>query len=73
VKHRRLDTNQVNSYDKPEMIIENPSELRLKRDERNDLAFRPLETALEKSTIDAVYMQTGPLSQLSEAVRSLPC
>ena len=38
-----------------------------KRDHKHDLAFRPLETALEKGVIDAMYMQTGPLSQLSEA------
>ena len=57
-------------YDKPEMMgppMENPSELWLKRDHKNDLAFRPLESALEKGVIDAMYMQTGPLSQLSEA------
>jgi ABC-type nitrate/sulfonate/bicarbonate transport system substrate-binding protein len=57
-------------YDNPEMMgppMENPSELWLKRDHKNDLAFRPLESALEKGTIDAMYMQTGPLSQLSEA------
>ncbi len=55
-------------YDKPEMLdpMENPSELWLKRDHKRDLAFRPLETALEKGLIDAMYMQTGPLSQLSE-------
>ncbi len=57
-------------YDKPEMmgpLMENPSELWLRRDHKHDLAFRPLETALEKGTIDAMYMQTGPLQQLSEA------
>jgi ABC-type nitrate/sulfonate/bicarbonate transport system substrate-binding protein len=56
-------------YDKPEMLdpMENPSELWLKRDHKRDLAFRPLESALEKGAIDAMYMQTGPLSQLSEA------
>jgi ABC-type nitrate/sulfonate/bicarbonate transport system substrate-binding protein len=55
-------------YDKPEMLdpMENPSELWLKRDHKRDLAFRPLETALEKGLIDGMYMQTGPLSQLSE-------
>jgi ABC-type nitrate/sulfonate/bicarbonate transport system substrate-binding protein len=56
-------------YDKPEMMgpeMENPSELWLRRDHKHDLAFRPLETALEKGTIDAMYMQSGPLSQLSE-------
>ena len=38
-------------YDKPEMMgpeMENPSELWLRRDHKHDLAFRPLETALEK-------------------------
>jgi ABC-type nitrate/sulfonate/bicarbonate transport system substrate-binding protein len=39
----------------------------LKRDHKRDLAFRPLESALEKGDIDAMYSQTGPLSQLSEA------
>jgi len=56
-------------YDKPEMmgpLMENPSELWLRRDHKHDLAFRPLEAALEKGVIDAMYMQTGPLSQLSE-------
>lgn len=56
-------------YDKPEMmgpLMENPSELWLRRDHKHDLAFRPLETALEKGVIDAMYMQSGPLSQLSE-------
>jgi ABC-type nitrate/sulfonate/bicarbonate transport system substrate-binding protein len=57
-------------YDNPEMmgpLMENPSELWLRRDHKHDLAFRPLETALEKGVIDAMYMQTGPLQQLSEA------
>ncbi len=57
-------------YDKPEMmgpLMENPSELWLRRDHKHDLAFRPLEAALEKGSIDAMYMQTGPLQQLSEA------
>jgi ABC-type nitrate/sulfonate/bicarbonate transport system substrate-binding protein len=56
-------------YDKPEMMgpeMENPSELWLRRDHKHDLAFRPLEAALEKGVIDAMYMQSGPLSQLSE-------
>ena len=57
-------------YDNPEMMgpeMENPSELWLKRDHKHDLAFRPLETALAEGEIDAMYMQTGPLQQLSEA------
>ena len=57
-------------YDDPAMIgppMENPSELWLKRDHKNDLAFRPLETALEQGVIDAFYTQSGPLQQLTEA------
>jgi ABC-type nitrate/sulfonate/bicarbonate transport system substrate-binding protein len=57
-------------YDNPEMMgpeMENPSELWLRRDHKHDLAFRPLETALEKGLIDAMYIQSGPLQQLSEA------
>jgi len=56
-------------YDVPEMMgpeMENPSELWLKRDHKNDLAFRPLETALEKGAIDAMYSQSRVLSVLSE-------
>ena len=55
-------------YDKPEMmgpLMENPSELWLRRDHKHDLAFRPLETALEKGVIDAMYTQSKPLQQLS--------
>jgi ABC-type nitrate/sulfonate/bicarbonate transport system substrate-binding protein len=57
-------------YNDPKMVkdpIDNASELWLKRDHKRDLAFRPLETALEKGIIDAMYIQTGPLQQLSEA------
>ena len=57
-------------YNNPEMVgppMENPSELWLKRDHKHDLAFRPLETALEKGLINALYTQTGPLQQLTEA------
>jgi ABC-type nitrate/sulfonate/bicarbonate transport system substrate-binding protein len=56
-------------YDKPEMmgpLMENPSELWLRRDHKHDLAFRPLETALEKGLIDAMYSQSRVLSVLSE-------
>jgi ABC-type nitrate/sulfonate/bicarbonate transport system substrate-binding protein len=56
-------------YDVPEMMgpeMENPSELWLRRDHKNDLAFRPLETALEKGVIDAMYSQSKVLSILSE-------
>jgi len=56
-------------YDVPEMMgpeMENPSELWLRRDHKHDLAFRPLETALEKGLIDAMYSQSRVLSVLSE-------
>ncbi len=56
-------------YNDPKMLtpIENPSEWQLKRDHKHDLAFRPLETALEKGVIDAMYSQSKVLSVLSEA------
>ncbi|MCJ7641730.1 MAG: ABC transporter substrate-binding protein [Desulfobacterales bacterium] len=56
-------------YNFPEMLtpIENPSEWQLKRDHKHDLAFRPLETALEKGAIDAMYSQSKVLSVLTEA------
>jgi ABC-type nitrate/sulfonate/bicarbonate transport system substrate-binding protein len=57
-------------YNDPAMmgpITELSIDLWLKRDHKHDLAFRPLETALEKGIIDAMYMQTKPLQQVSEA------
>ena len=56
-------------YDKPEMLdpMENPSELWLKRDHKHDLAFRPLETALEQGVVDAIYTQSKPFQHLQEA------
>ena len=56
-------------YDKPEMLdpMENPSELWLKRDHKRDLAFRPLETALEKGVVDAIYTQSVVFQRLQEA------
>ncbi len=56
-------------YNSPEMVstvIDNASELWLKRDHKHDLAFRPLESALEKGVIDAMYSQSKVLSVLSE-------
>ena len=52
-------------YDKPEMLapMENPSELWLKRDHKHDLAFRPLETALENGVVDAIYTQSVVFQQ----------
>jgi len=60
-------------YDKPEMLtpIENPSEWQLKRDHKHDLAFRPLENALLDGTVDAIYSQSGPLGNLSEATGNI--
>jgi ABC-type nitrate/sulfonate/bicarbonate transport system substrate-binding protein len=57
-------------YDKPEMmgpLMENPSELWLRRDHKNDLAFRPLETALLSGVIDALYTQGKVTQHLMEA------
>ena len=57
-------------YNDPAMMVatmELSIDLWLKRDHKRDLAFRPLETALEKGIIDAMYMQTKPLQQVSEA------
>ena len=55
-------------YDKPEMLdpMNNPSELWLKRDHKHDLAFRPLENALENGIVDAIYTQSGPFQHLQE-------
>jgi ABC-type nitrate/sulfonate/bicarbonate transport system substrate-binding protein len=57
-------------YDKPEMmgpLMENPSELWLRRDHKHDLAFRPLETALLNGVVDAIYTQSKPFQHLQEA------
>ena len=55
-------------YDKPEMLtpMENPSELWLKRDHKNDLAFRPLENALLNGEVDAIYTQSKVFQHLQE-------
>ena len=56
-------------YDNPAMLdpMENPSELWLKRDHKHDLAFRPLETALETGVVDAIYTQSHVFQRLQEA------
>jgi ABC-type nitrate/sulfonate/bicarbonate transport system substrate-binding protein len=56
-------------YNDPKMLdpMENPSELWLKRDHKHDLAFRPLETALEKVVVDAISTQSKPFQHLQEA------
>ena len=56
-------------YNDPKMVgpeMELSIDLWLKRDHKHDLAFRPLESALENGVIDAMYTQTKPLQQLSE-------
>ena len=55
-------------YDKPEMLapMENPSELWLKRDIKNDLGFRPLEMPLLEGKIDAIYTQSKVFQHLQE-------
>lgn len=57
-------------YNDPAMMgppMELSIDLWLKRDHKHDLAFRPLEAALEKGVIDAMYLQSKPLQQVSEA------
>ena len=58
-------------YEKPEMLtpIENPSELWLKRDIKNDLGFRPLEMPLLEGKIDAIYTQSKVFQHLQEQTR----
>ena len=38
----------------------------MRRDHKHDLAFRPLETALEKGTVDAIYTQSKVFQHLQE-------
>ena len=47
--------------------IDNASELWLKRDQKRDLAFRPLETALLSGVVDAIYNQSLQWRHLQEA------
>jgi ABC-type nitrate/sulfonate/bicarbonate transport system substrate-binding protein len=56
-------------YDDPKMLdpMNNPSELWLKRDHKHDLAFRPLEPALEQGLVDTIYTQSKPFQHLQEA------
>ena len=46
------------------------SELWLKRDHKHDLAFRPLETALEKGVVDAIYTSKQSPSSISRRRRA---
>jgi ABC-type nitrate/sulfonate/bicarbonate transport system substrate-binding protein len=56
-------------YDDAKMLepMYNPTEWQLNRDHKHDLAFRPLETSLLEGKVDAIYTQSGPLGNLSEA------
>jgi ABC-type nitrate/sulfonate/bicarbonate transport system substrate-binding protein len=56
-------------YGDPKMLepLENPTELWLKRDHKRDLAVRPLEAALEKGAVDAIYTQSRYFQNLQEA------
>jgi hypothetical protein len=56
-------------YDDPEMLVPlyNPTEWQLNRDHKNDLAFRPLETALLEGKVDAIYSQSKVFQHLQEA------
>jgi ABC-type nitrate/sulfonate/bicarbonate transport system substrate-binding protein len=56
-------------YDDPKMMepMENPSDLWLQRDHKHDLAFRPLESSLEKGVVDAIYTQSVVFQKLQEA------
>ena len=58
-----------NWYNDPKMLdpMINPSDLWLQRDHKHDLAFRPLETALETGIVDAIYTQSKPFQHIQEA------
>jgi ABC-type nitrate/sulfonate/bicarbonate transport system substrate-binding protein len=60
-------------YDDPKMLdpMENPSETWLKRDHKHDLAFRPLETALLKGVVDAIFTQSKVTQHLMGATGKL--
>jgi len=56
-------------YDDPKMLepLYNPTEWQLNRDHKNDLAFRPLETALLEGKCDAIYTQSKVFQHIQEA------
>jgi len=60
-------------YDKPEMLVPlvNPTHWQLNRDHKNDLAFRPLETALLEGKVDAIYTQSKVFQHIQEATGDL--
>jgi ABC-type nitrate/sulfonate/bicarbonate transport system substrate-binding protein len=56
-------------YGDPKMLVpmENPTEVWLKRDHKHDLSVRPLESALEKGVVDAIYNQSRYFQHLQQA------
>src|SRR5210317_106921 len=56
-------------YDDPAMLkpMHNPTFWQLNRDHKNDLAFRPLETALLEGKVDAIYTQSKVFQHIQEA------
>jgi len=60
-------------YNDPKMLepLYNPSDLWIQRDHKHDLAFRPLETALLKGVVDALYTQGKVTQHLMEATGKL--
>jgi ABC-type nitrate/sulfonate/bicarbonate transport system substrate-binding protein len=57
-------------YNHPEMLqvtMEQAIDLWNARDHKHDLAFRPMETALETGIVDAMYLQSKITQQCSEA------
>jgi len=55
-------------YNDPKMLapLINPTDLWATRDHKHDLAFRPLETALLKGTVDAIYTQSKVFQHIQE-------
>ena len=56
-------------YDDDKMLapMDNMSDMMLQRDHKHDLAFRPLEAALLKGTVDAIYTQSIVFQRIQEA------
>ncbi len=56
-------------YSDPKMLAPmiNPTDLWATRDHKHDLAFRPLETALLKGKVDAIYTLSKQFQHLQEA------
>jgi ABC-type nitrate/sulfonate/bicarbonate transport system substrate-binding protein len=60
-------------YGDPKMLVPmaNSNELWLARDHKHDLSVRPLESALLKGTVDAIYTQSKYVQHLQEATGKL--